>query len=269
MINLENRIKIAKGESIADLLLRNAKIVNVLSGDIHKEDVAIAHGRIVGFGDYKAKEVIDLNGLYLTPGFIDGHIHLESTMVTPVEFAKTVVPLGTTAVITDPHEIANVLGLDGLRYILNASRELPIDIYIMLPSCVPATDMETSGAHLGAHELSLLIGEDRVLGLGEMMNFPGVIGMDLEVMGKIKIARKKIIDGHAPLLSGKDLNAYISAGIRSDHECTRLEEAREKLRKGMWIMMREGTTEKNMEALLPLLNQGSSRRCLFIITDCP
>lgn len=267
MINLENRIKIAKGEAIADRLLKNAKVVNVLSGEIHEEDVAIAHGRIVGFGDYKAKEIIDLKGLYLAPGFIDGHIHLESTMVTPVEFARKVVPLGTTAVVTDPHEIANVLGLDGLRYILKASSNLPLDIYIMIPSCVPATDMETSGAHLGAHELSLLIGEDRVLGLGEMMNFPGVVGIDPEVMKKIKIARKKIIDGHAPLLSGKDLNAYISAGIRSDHECTRLEEAREKLRKGMWIMMREGTTEKNMEDILPLINPANSRRCLFVSDD--
>ncbi len=267
MPNLENRIKIAKGDSLADLLLKNAKIVNVLSGDIHEEDVAIAHGRIVGFGDYRAKETINLDGLYLTPGFIDGHIHLESTMVTPNEFAKTVVPLGTTAVVTDPHEIANVLGLDGLRYMLKASSNLPLDIYIMIPSCVPATDMETSGAHLGAHELSLLIGEDRVLGLGEMMNFPGVIGMDPEVMGKIKIAGKKIIDGHAPLLSGKDLNAYISAGIRSDHECTRLEEAREKLRKGMWIMIREGTTEKNMEEILPLVKPANARRCLFVSDD--
>lgn len=267
MINLENRIRIARGEAMADLLLRKAKVVNVLSGDIHEEDVAIAHGSIVGFGDYKAKEIINVQGLYLSPGFIDGHIHLESTMVTPVEFARIVVPLGTTAVVTDPHEIANVLGLDGLLYILKASRDLPLDLYIMLPSCVPATEMETSGAHLGAHELSLLLGEDRVLGLGEMMNFPGVIEMDPEVMRKIKITKKKIIDGHAPLLSGKDLNAYISAGIRSDHECTRLEEAREKLRKGMWIMIREGTTEKNMEDILPLVNPANSRRCLFVSDD--
>lgn len=267
MPNLENRIKIAKGDSLADLLLKNTKIVNVLSGDIHEEDVAIAHGRIVGFGDYRAKETINLNGFYLTPGFIDGHIHLESTMVSPMEFARTVVPLGTTAVVTDPHEIANVLGLDGIRYMLKASSELPIDIYIMLPSCVPATDMETSGAHLGPDELSLLLGEERVLGLGEVMNFQGVIGMKPEVMGKIKIARKKIIDGHAPLLSGKDLNAYISAGIRSDHECTKLEEAREKLRKGMWIMIREGTTEKNMEDIIPLVTPANARRCLFVSDD--
>jgi adenine deaminase len=273
MINLENRIRIARGEAVADLLLKRAKIVNVLSGDIHEEDVAIAHGRIVGFGDYKAKEIIDIQGLYLSPGFIDGHIHLESTMVTPLEFAKTVVPLGTTTVVTDPHEIANVIGLDGLRYILKASRNLPLDIYIMLPSCVPATEMETSGAHLGDHDLSLFLGEDRVVGLGEMMNFPGVINMYPEVMRKIRIAsrrtlrEKKIIDGHAPLLSGKDLNAYISAGIKSDHECTRLEEAREKLRKGMWIMIREGTTEKNMEDILPLVNPANSRRCLFVSDD--
>lgn len=267
MTNLENRIKIARGEAIADLLIKNAKIINVLSGDIHKEDIAIAHGRVVGFGDYKAKEIMDIRGLYLSPGFIDSHIHLESTMITPMEFAKTVVPLGTTAIVTDPHEIANVLGLDGIRYILKASKGLPLDIYIMLPSCVPSTAMETSGAHLGDHELSLLFGEDRVLGLGEMMNFPGVINMDPEVMRKIRIARRKIIDGHAPLLSGKDLNAYISAGIKSDHECTRLEEAREKLRKGMWIMIREGTTEKNMEALLPLVNPANARRSLIVSDD--
>lgn len=267
MINLESRIRIARGEASADLLLKNAKIVNVLSGDIHEEDIAIAHGMIVGFGDYNARETIDIKGNYLSPGFIDGHIHLESTMVTPLEFSRTVIPLGTTSVVCDPHEIANVLGIEGIRYILKSGKDLPLDIYIMLPSCVPATEMETSGAHLGAHELSLLIGEERVLGLAEMMNFPGVINMDPEVMKKIKIANKKIIDGHAPLLSGKALNAYISAGIRSDHECTGLEEAREKIRKGMWIMIREGTSEKNMEDILPLVNSANSRRCLFVSDD--
>jgi len=267
MTNLGKMIKIARGDAIADLLLKNARIVNVLSGDIHEGDVAVADGMIVGFGDYEARQVIDIDGLYLSPGLIDGHIHLESTMVTPFEFAKSVVPLGTTTVVTDPHEIANVLGLDGLRYILKASRGLPLDIYIMLPSCVPATEMETSGAHLGDHELSPLLGEDRVLGLGEMMNFYGVINMDTEVIKKIRIAKRKVIDGHAPLLSGNDLNAYISAGIKSDHESAGLEEAREKLRKGMWIMIREGTTEKNMEEILPLVNPANSRRFLFVSDD--
>ncbi|MEW6409441.1 MAG: adenine deaminase [Nitrospirota bacterium] len=266
-MRLEGWIKIARGEEKVDLLLKNANVVNVFSGEIHREDVAVVQGRIIGFGDYDSAEVIDLEGKYLCPGFIDGHIHLESTMVTPSEFARTVLPLGTTAVIIDPHEIANVLGIEGIRYFLKSAEALPIDIYVMLPSCVPATDMETSGAMLMSSDLSLFIGEKRVLGMAEMMNFPGVIYRDPEVMRKTRLGRKKVIDGHAPLLSGKDLNAYITAGIRSDHECTNINEAREKLRKGMWIMIREGTTEKNLVDLLPLLNPLNIRRCFFVSDD--
>lgn len=267
MLNLERKIKVAHGEEPADLLLKNARVVNVFSGDIHLTHVAIAQGLIVGLGDYRAHKEIDLEKSYLSPGFIDGHIHLESTMVAPAEFAKVVVPRGTTTVVIDPHEIANVLGLDGIRYMLEASRGLPLNVYIMLPSCVPATDMETAGAHLSSQDLAYFINQKQVLGVGEMMNFPGVVHRDPEVMKKILVAGPKRIDGHAPLLSGKELAAYVVAGIGSDHECTQLEEAKEKLRLGMHVMIREGSTAKNLEALLPLITPVDSRRLLWVSDD--
>lgn len=267
MLNLERKIKVAHGEEPADLLLRNARVVNVFSGEVHLTHVAVAQGLIVGFGDYRAHKAIDLKKSYLAPGFIDGHIHLESAMVTPAEFAKAAVPQGTTSVVIDPHEIANVLGLDGIRYMLEAARGLPLNIYLMLPSCVPATEMETAGAHLSSQDLAYFINQKNVLGVGEMMNFPGVIGRDPEVMKKILIAGQKRIDGHAPLVSGKDLAAYVVAGIGSDHECTRLEEAKEKLRLGMHVMIREGSTARNLEALLPLITPVDSRRLLWVSDD--
>ncbi len=260
-------IAVARGEEPAELRLKNAQVVNVLSAEIHPADVAIYQGRVVGFGPYEARQTIDLKGRYLCPGFIDGHVHLESSMVQPSEFARAVVPHGTTAVVTDPHEIANVLGLDGVRYILEASKGLPLTVYVMLPSCVPATSMETAGAALSAADLATLLDHPRVLGLAEMMNFPGVLFRVPEVLAKIGMAGRRPVDGHAPGLSGKDLNAYVAAGVRSDHECTTLAEAREKLRLGMHIFIREGTTARNLRDLLPLVTPANARRCSFVTDD--
>jgi adenine deaminase len=260
-------IAVARGEEPADLWLKDAQVVNVLSAEIHPADVAIYGGRVVGFGQYEARQTIDLEGRYLCPGFIDGHVHLESSMVQPSEFARAVVPHGTTAVVTDPHEIANVLGLDGVHYILEASEGLPLTVYVMLPSCVPATQMETAGAELSAADLATLLDHPRVLGLAEMMNFPGVLFRVPEVLEKIGMAAQRPVDGHAPGLSGKDLNAYVAAGVRSDHECTTLDEAREKLRLGMHIFIREGTTARNLRDLLPLVTPANARRCHFVTDD--
>jgi adenine deaminase len=267
MSDIRETIEIAGGKRRVDLLLRNARVINTFSGDVHKTDVAIHNGRIVGFGAYKAKKVLDLRGAHLAPGFIDGHVHIESTMVKVPEFGRIIVPLGTTTVIADPHEIANVLGLDGIRYMLASSRNSVLGVYIMLPSCVPATHLETAGAELSGHDLSLLLNDERVLGLAEMMDYPSVIHGCPGALEKISIARGKRIDGHAPLVRGKDLYAYVSAGIKSDHECTTVEEAREKLRAGMFIMIREGTAAKNLKALLPLVNSENSRKCLFVTDD--
>ncbi|MFN2166133.1 MAG: adenine deaminase, partial [Anaerolineae bacterium] len=222
---------------------------------------------VVGFGDYPARQVVDLGGKYLCPGFIDAHVHLESSMVQPAEFARAVVPHGTTAVVCDPHEIANVLGLAGVRYILDASEGLPLSVYVMAPSCVPATHMETAGAELSAADLETLWSHERVIGLAEMMNFPGVLFRAPDVLAKLRSAGDRPIDGHAPGLSGLDLNAYVAAGIRSDHECTTLDEAREKLRRGMHILIREGTTARNLHPLLPLVTPANARLCSFCTDD--
>jgi len=264
---LEELIQVARGEVEVDLLLKNARLVNVFSGDIHYADVAIHRSRVVGFGDYRARQVIDLQGQYLCPGFMDGHVHIESSMLRVSEFARVVVPQGTTTVICDPHEIANVLGLDGIRYILESSKYNPLSVHVMLPSCVPATDMETAGSKLGAGDIAAMLRSDWVLGLGEVMNYPGVIFRDWEVLQKIKVAGGKPIDGHAPGLSGRDLCAYVAAGIGSDHECTQVEEAREKLRLGMHIMIREGTTARDLENLLPLVTPGNASNCMFVTDD--
>lgn len=265
--DIKDTIEIAGGRHQVDLLLKNARVINTFSGDIHKADVAIHGGRIAGFGRYKARQTMDLKGAYLSPGFIDGHVHIESSMVKVPEFGRIVVPRGTTTVVIDPHEIANVLGMDGIKYMLASSHNSVLSVYVMLPSCVPATHLETAGAELSGHDLSLLLNDERVLGIGEMMNYPGVIHRQEEVLEKIRIAKNKRIDGHAPMLSGKNLYAYVSAGIKSDHECTTVEEAREKLRAGMYIMIREGTAAKNLKTLLPLINSENSRKCLFVTDD--
>lgn len=263
-------IAFALGEQPADLLLKNAHLVNVLSGEIHPADIAVAGDRVAGLGEsgaYQAREVVDLDGAYVLPGLIESHIHLESAMVRPVEFVRAVLPLGTTTVIYDPHEVANVLGLEGITYMHRVTEGLPVDFFAMLPSCVPATTMETAGASLTAEDIAPMLDEPWVLGLGEMMNYPGVLARDAATMAKLAAASGKRIDGHAPLLSGNRLNAYVAAGIVSDHETTGAQEAREKLRKGMHLMIREGTTEKNLDDLLPVITVENARRCFFASDD--
>ena len=263
-------INVARGLEKADLVIKNANIVNVLSEEIHKGDIAICDGVIAGIGEnYSGEKEIDINGAYVTPSFIDGHVHLESTMMLPKEFAKTVLPAGTTTVIIDPHEISNVLGLHGISFMHEAVKNLPMNIYTMLPSCVPATPFETSGFDLNSYDLSLLIDKPWVLGIAEMMNFPGVLNRDKNVMAKLELAksRGKRIDGHAPYLSGKDLCGYIASGVKSDHECTTPEEAIEKLRLGVYVMIREGTAAKDLDALIPVLKTSNTRKCIFVTDD--
>lgn len=262
-----NIIKIAKGDEPADIVLKNGNIINVFNGKIEKGDIALYKEFIAGIGNYSGKKEIDASGKYISPGLFDSHVHIESSLVTVPEYAKTVVPLGTTSVVIDPHEIANVLGLNGIRYMLKTSKYNPLNVFAMLPSCVPATEFETSGAELRAFDLLPFVNDEWVKGLAEVMNFPGVINMDQDMLDKIKLMHNKVIDGHAPGLSGCDLNAYISAGISSDHECISLEEAEEKLQKGMYIMIREGTIAKNLKDIIPIINERTARRCLFATDD--
>jgi len=263
----EELIQVARGEVEADLVLKNARLVNVFSGDVYVTDVAIARSLIAGVGEYHGRQEIDLEGRYLSPGFIDGHVHIESSLLSVPEFGRAVVPRGTTTVVADPHEIANVLGLDGVRYMLEASKYNPLSVYLMAPSCVPATALETAGSRLSAEDIEPLLADKWVIGLAEMMNYPGVLFRDPAVLAKIEAARGKPVDGHAPGLSGKDLNAYVAAGIGSDHECTTVEEAREKLRLGLHIMIRDGSTARNLQDLLPLLSPENARRCLLVTDD--
>jgi adenine deaminase len=267
MRNVPQKLSIARGEQPAELLFKNAKLVNVLSGEIHAANIAVDDGRVVGIGDYKARKVIDLRGAYLAPSLIDGHFHVESSMLTAPEFARAVVPHGTGAVVIDPHEYANVLGLDGIRYVLESSKNLPLDFFIMLPSCVPATSLETAGARITADDLKLMIGDERVAGVAELMNFPGVYLGAKSELAKIEAGKGKCIDGHAPGLRGKNLNAYVLAGVRSDHESVEVAEAREKLRLGMHILLREGSTERNLAHLLPLVNAHNAANCSFATDD--
>lgn len=270
MKNLEEIIKVSKGDELADLVIKNAKLVNVLSEEIYETDIAIIGDTIAGIDKgYKGKKEIDVNGAYVTPSFIDGHVHLESSMLMPSEFAKLVLASGTTTVIADPHEIANVMGLQGISFMREATKNLPLDVYMMLPSCVPATDLETSGVELNSYDLALLIDAPWVLGIAEMMNFPGVISCDNSVLSKIQLGldKNKRIDGHAPHLGGKDLNAYVASGIASDHECTTSEEAIEKLRLGMYLMIREATGARDLEPLIPVMKQYNTRKCVFVTDD--
>jgi len=269
---LARRISLALGETPADLLITGCRLVNVLSGEIHEANVAVADGVVLGFGDYEAREVVDAGGRYLCPGFLDGHIHIESTLMSPPEFARAVAPHGTCAVVCDPHEIANVMGPAGIEYMLAASRNLPLTFYVMVSSCVPATHMETSGAAITPDDIRRMLAADypyaaRVLGLAEVMNYPGVLARDPGMLAKIAAAGGRVVDGHAPLLTGRRLNAYIVAGPASDHECTRLDEAREKLRKGMHIMVREGSTEQNLAELVPLVTPENAWRFSLVSDD--
>ncbi len=259
-------IAVARGDAPADLLLTDAQVVNVFTGEVYPASVAIAQGRIAGFGDYEARETVSLKGKFLAPGFLDGHVHIESSMVTPEEYAQAVVPHGTTGVVCDPHEIANVLGIPGIEYMLKCSEGLPLDVYVMLSSCVPATHLEHAGASVSSSEIAGFH-HPRVLGLAEMMNFPGVVFGDPEVLQKVHAAGPRRCDGHAPKLSGKQLHAYAAAGIESDHECTTPEEALEKLRLGMFLMLREGSVTRDLEPLLKVLTPHNMRRCLLVTDD--
>jgi adenine deaminase len=267
-MSLRELISVARGETPADLLLKNARIVNTFVGEIEQGDVAIYGDRIAGVGDYdKAREVINLQGQFLAPGFINGHTHIESSMLHPSRYAQAVVPRGTSAVVTDLHEIANVCGFRGIKFVTDLARKLPLDMLFMAPSCVPATQLETSGAKISSREVKKILAHPKIIGLGEMMNFPGVVSGDEEVLKKITAARGMVIDGHAPGLAGKELNAYLSAGILSDHESTTPEEGRGKLRRGMYLMIREGSSEKNLDALLPLVTNNTYKRCFFVVDD--
>jgi adenine deaminase len=266
--SLRDTIRAARGETPADLLLRNARLVNVFSGEIHAADIATRDGIIVGLGPGReAREVVDLAGHYVAPGLIDAHVHIESALVPPSEFARAVVPRGVTTVVTDPHEIANVHGLEGIRFMLEDARGAPFSMFVNAPSCVPATHLETSGAALSAADLATLLDEEGVLGLAEVMNFPGVIAGDAAVLAKLEAFEGRPIDGHCPGLGGIDLEAYVAAGIRSDHECTTAAEAHEKLRLGLTVFMREATNARNLRALLPLVTAETERRFCFATDD--
>jgi len=265
---LKDIIKTARGQQKADLVLLNANMINVFSLEIIKTDIAILGDTIVGIGSgYVGRKEVDLNGLYVSPGFIDAHVHIESSMVEVPQFTRAVLPLGTTSVIADPHEIANVLGYEGIRFMMESSKYNPLNVFFTLSSCVPSTSLETAGSELRAFDIFPFLREKWVVGLAEMMNYPGVLNADPDVLDKLKIVNGKRIDGHAPGLSGADLNAYIAAGVQSDHECTTVDEAREKLRLGMVIMIREGTGTKNLKALLPLVTPDNERRLLFCTDD--
>ena len=260
MAGLREIIQVARGELPCDVVLKGGSIINVLSGEIYKADVGFFDGIIVGLGKYRGNEEVDVTGKYLSPGFIDGHVHIESSMVEVREFAKAVVPLGTTSVVIDPHEIANVFGLEGIQYMLRSSKFNPLNVFLMLPSCVPATDFETSGSSLKGFDLYPLLTEKWVLGIGEVMNYPGVLRLDQDLLDKITMADEKRVDGHAPDLGGRDLCAYVAAGVRSDHEATSVNEVLEKLRLGMHIMMREGSLTKNLQDLLPVITPDNISR---------
>ncbi|MFH2069632.1 MAG: adenine deaminase [Elusimicrobiota bacterium] len=266
-MDIKEIIKASNGKIPVDLLLKNGKLINVFSGEVYPENIAVHKGFVVGYGDYRAKKTIDLKGKYVSPGFIDGHVHIESSMVSISEFARAVVSKGVTSVITDAHEIANVLGIDGIKYMLEASKNQPLNVFFMLPSCVPASNMETAGAHLTGFDLYPFLKEKWVVGLGEVMNFPGVISADEDLLNKIKIAAGKRIDGHSPGLTGKTLSCYITSGITSDHESTTVQEAKEKLKKGMFVMVREGTSEKNLRDIIPLVNEKNYSRFFFVTDD--
>ncbi|QEK13157.1 adenine deaminase [Crassaminicella thermophila] len=260
-------IDIAAGRRKASLVLKNSNVINVFTEEIIKADIAIEEGIIIGIGTYDGEEEIDLDGKYVAPGLIDGHVHIESSMVTPAEFARAIVPRGTTTIIADPHEIANVCGLEGIKYILDESEDIFLSVYIMLPSCVPATSFENAGAVLDAEKLKELINHPRVLGLGELMDYEAVINAEEKILEKIKIAKDKIIDGHGPVILGKELNAYVLAGVKTEHECSSLEEMFNRLRLGMYVQIREGSAARNLETLIQGVTKENMRRCLFCTDD--
>jgi adenine deaminase len=266
--NLADRIAAARGDIPADRMLKNARLVNVLTGEIHPAAIVIHGDTVIALDDdYEARSVIDLDGAYVLPGFIDAHVHIESSLCTPPEFARAVAARGVTSVIIDPHEIANVLGLDGIRFMIERGAATPINVFVMASSCVPATHMETSGAVLRAPDLAALLDDPRVLGLAEMMNYPGVIYGDEDTLDKLTAFAGRVLDGHSPGVTGKALNAYIAAGIMSDHECVTADEARERLRRGMTVFIREGTTTRNLRPLLPVVTEANHGQICFCTDD--
>ncbi|MCF8064561.1 MAG: amidohydrolase family protein, partial [Desulfarculaceae bacterium] len=263
----QERLAAARGDAPADLVLTGGKVVNLFTGALEEVDVAVHRGRVVGLGSYQGRQSVDLKGAYLCPAFMEGHIHVESSLLAPAELAKAMVPHGTCALVGDPHEIGNVLGMAGVEAMLAASRDLPMEFFFMAPSCVPATPLEDSGADLEAADLERLACHGRVLGLAEMMNFPGAAGGDPGVLAKLRAFRHRPMDGHAPLLSGKQLNAYLTAGPESEHEATLRSEGAQKLARGMWLMIRQGTSAKDLAALISLVNPVTERRCLLVSDD--
>ncbi|MEJ2723279.1 MAG: adenine deaminase [Deltaproteobacteria bacterium] len=265
---LKERIQAARGEIPADLVLKGGRVVNVFAGTVQERDVAVHSGRVVGLGKaYHGKLEEDVSGKWVVPGLIDGHLHIESSMMLPSRLAQALIPHGTTAIVSDPHEIANVMGVEGIRFLIEESEGIPLDIFFMAPSCVPATHLETSGATVSLSDLETLKRAARILGLAEMMNYPGLLMGDIHVLEKIVLFADKVIDGHGPGLTGPDLQAYVSAGVSSDHETSDSEEAVEKLESGMRVMIREGSGAKNLDALLPLVNQKNARRFCFVSDD--
>lgn len=261
------RANLAKGDLMVDLVLKNCKIVNVFTHEIHEDDLAIDSGKIIGYGAYKAKRTIDLNGKYVAPGLVDSHMHLESTLVTPQRLSEISIANGTTTIIADPHEIANVCGVDGIEYLIESSKNIPLNIFFMIPSCVPATAFEDSGASIENKDIERLLKKDLVLGLGELMDYPNVINGDVSMLKKMDLAKRKIIDGHAPGLLGRDLNAYMINGVKTDHECSTQEEMKQRLNRGMYVILREGSASKDVINLLPSVNAYNYRRCLFCTDD--
>ena len=266
-MHLKNRIQVAAGKRKAELVLKNAKIINVFTNELIEGDVAIQDGHIAGIGNYEGVHEIDLKNRYLSPGLIDGHVHLESAMVAPAEFAKAVVPMGTTTVVADPHEIANVAGVQGIQYMLSSTENLPLQVFIMLPSCVPSTHFENAGAILRASDLEPLYKENRVLGLGELMDYPGVVNANEDILDKIMGADGRVMDGHGPNLKDQALNAYAAAGISTEHECSTAEEMMDRLRLGMYILIREGSAARNLKDLVRVVTKENARRCLFCTDD--
>lgn len=267
-MSIVDRLAAARGDRPAELILRNGQLVNVISGEIYPTDIVIHDRHVVALGaGYVGEREVDLAGKYVTPGLIDAHVHIESSLVTPPEFARAVLPHGVTTVITDPHEIANVLGLEGMRYMLERAKNIPLNMFVMASSCVPATDMETSGARLEAEDLAQLLNHPWVLGLAELMNYPGVALGDEGMLDKIALFKDRVLDGHAPDMTGAMLNAYVTAGVQSEHECTTVAEALEKLRLGLTVFIREGTTTRNLKPLLPLITAENHSAICFCTDD--
>ncbi|MDM8534047.1 amidohydrolase family protein [Clostridiaceae bacterium HSG29] len=261
------RAELALGEEEVELVLKNCKIINVFTHEIHENDIAINKGKIIGFGNYKAKKYIDVEGKFVSPGLIDSHMHLESSLVTPQRLSEVAVANGTTTIIADPHEIANVLGVKGIKYLIESSKNIPLNIFFMIPSCVPATSFEDTGASIDYEDTKELLKDDWVLGLGELMDYPSVINGDIGILNKMDLAKRKIVDGHAPGLMNKELNAYMINGVKTDHECSTIDEMKARLNRGMYVSIREGSASKDLNKLIGGVNEYNYRRCLFCADD--